>query len=82
MEILAKKSGYSSVSDLHSNEISVLLKEFIEKKSYLSWNKYTRDRFKFDVIIRNCRGGVAPFLTEILEIIKEVTNPQHDLEMR
>ena len=82
MEVLAHKSGYKSVSDLHSNEISVLLKEFIINKCYMTWNKYSRDRFKFDVIIRNCKEGASPYLTEILEIIKEVSKPQNDLEMR
>lgn len=82
MAVLAKKSGYSSISELHSNEISVLIKEFIESKSYLSWNKSSKDRFKFDVIIRNCRAGIAPFLSDILEIMKDVVLPQNDIETR
>lgn len=82
MSALAQKSGYSSVSDLHSNEISILIKEFTEKKSFLTWNRTSRDRFKFDVIIRNCKAGIKPFLSEILEIIREVLAPQFDLELR
>lgn len=82
MEILARKSGYCSVSELHSNEISVLIKEFMGNKSYQSWNKNSKDRFKFDVIIRNCKAGIAPFLSDILEIMKDVVNPQNDVEIR
>lgn len=82
MEILSKKSGYSSVSDLHSNEIAVLIKEFLGDKSYRSWNKNSKDRFKFDVIIRNCKCGIVPFLSDILEIMKDVVDPQNDIEIR
>lgn len=34
MEMLALKSGYKSISELHSNEIQLLLDEFISTKSY------------------------------------------------
>lgn len=31
---LAKVCGYTSVSDLHANEVSILLEEFTKEKSY------------------------------------------------
>jgi hypothetical protein len=57
-EMLAGKCGYKSINDLHANEVSVLFHEISEKKSYLTWNKYSKDRFRFEVIVRNCGKGV------------------------
>lgn len=54
---LSKLCGYHSVSDLHANEVSILLEEFTKNKSYMEWNKFSRDRYKFDVIVRNCKEG-------------------------
>lgn len=82
MEILAKKSGYSFISELHTNEISIQLQEIIANKSYFKWNRFSRDRLKFDVIVRNCKNGIAKFLDPILEIIKESCLPDKDLELR
>lgn len=82
MEILAKKSGYAFISDLHTNEISIQLQEFIASKSYIKWNRFSRDRLKFDAIVRNCKNGIATFLDPILEIIKESCLPDKDIELR
>lgn len=66
---LSKICGYTSIAELHSNEVSILIDEFSNNKSYASWNKYSRDRYKFDVIVRNCKEGIGKFLYSILEII-------------
>jgi len=54
MLLLAKNSGYTSVSELYANEVTMLLNEFMDSKSFLTWNKLSKDRLKFDAIIRNC----------------------------
>ena len=36
MSNLAKLCGYTSISDLHANEVSMLLNEFTEKKVFFS----------------------------------------------
>ena len=66
---LAKQCGYPSIAELHSNEVSILLDEFTKEKTYLQWNKYSKDRFKFDVIVRNCKEGVGKFMLTVLEIL-------------
>lgn len=82
MDILAKKSGYESITDLHTNEISVQLKEILENKSYVKWNRHSRERFKFDVIVRNCREGIGSVIDDVLEIIRESSIPDKDIELR
>ena len=69
MSSLAKQCGYPSIAELHSNEVSILLDEFTKEKTYLQWNKYSKDRFKFDVIVRNCKEGVGKFMLTVLEIL-------------
>ena len=72
---LSKVCGYESISELHSNEVSILLDEFQKTKSYQSWNKYSRDRYKFDLIVRSCKEGIGKFLFTILEILQHNLNP-------
>lgn len=56
MEILAKKSGFNSVADLHANEIDPILNKIIKNKEYVNWTRTSKDRFKFDTIVRNCHS--------------------------
>ena len=35
-----------------------MLTELEESKSYTKWHKFSHSRFKFDLIIRNCKEGV------------------------
>ena len=70
------------MSELHSNEISVFLAEILQRKVQINWSKSSKERFKFEVIVRNCREGIKPFLNEILQIIKDATNPANDIETR
>ena len=39
MMVLAKNCGYPNIAELHANEVSMLLDEFVKDKSYLKWNK-------------------------------------------
>lgn len=56
--MLALNCGYQNSSELYSVEISNIITEFEKSESYKDWNPYSKDRFKFDVIIRNCGTGV------------------------
>jgi len=46
MTVLAKNCGYIDISELFSNEVSIVLNEYIQTESYLNWNKYSSERFK------------------------------------
>ena len=59
-----------------------ILKKFVEKKEYVNWTKTSKDRFKFDTIVRNCHSEVIKFLPEMLRVLEYMINPQSDLEVR
>ena len=46
------------MSEIYAVEVSAIMKEFYESKSYKEWTPYSKDRYKFDVIVRNCGIGV------------------------
>ncbi len=75
MQSLARVCGYPSIAELHANEVSILLDEFAKDQSYVRWNKQSRERQKFNVIVRNCKEGVARFMPLILQILHSVANP-------
>ena len=56
MKILAAKAGFSSVAELHSFEVGPTLANLVESKEYTQWGKTSKNRFKFDTIVRNCQG--------------------------
>lgn len=89
MELLAKNCGYTNVSELFSNEVSVVLNEYISSESYLNWNKYSSERhflfiirYKFEIIMRNCKEGVTKFLPLITKILISLANVKHEPEVR
>jgi len=82
MQLLGAACGYSSVSELYSNEVSSMLDEFAASQSYLSWNRYSKDRRKFEAIVRNCKDGVARFLPIILTILHQGVDPKNEVEVR
>lgn len=82
MESLAKKAGYGTVAQLHSQEVGPILEKIIDTKEYRSWNKTTKNRFKFDSIVRNCHSEVSKFLSHILQILQFCIAPDSDIEMR
>jgi len=47
----------------------MLIGEFTKDLSYKNWEKTSKDRFKFDIIVRNCKDGIFKFMNEILEIM-------------
>lgn len=82
MSLLAQKSGFGSVAELHAAEIGPILMKTIQSKEYASWNRTSKNRFKFDTIVRNCSSEVSRFLQDILQIFEFLVGPQSDLEVR
>ena len=79
MKALARKSGFASVAELHASEIGPLLKELTQGKKYAGWTRTSKERFKFDTIVRNCSSEVGRFLDEIVQVFEFLINPQNDL---
>lgn len=48
----------------------------------MQWNKTSKNRFKFDTIVRNCCSEVSRFLQDILIVFEFMLNPQSDIELR
>ena len=59
-----------------------MLSSMIKSKEYMQWNKTSKNRFKFDMIVRNCHSEVSKFLQDILVIFEFLMNPQSDIEIR
>lgn len=79
LTLLAQKSGFASVAELHAAEIGPILMRTIQSKEYTSWNRTSKNRFKFDTIVRNCSSEVSRFLQDILQIFEFLVGPQSDL---
>ena len=80
--LLGEFSGFSNLTELYAVEISSILREFYDSKSYLQWHAYSKDRFKFDIIVRNCGKGLADVLDLIVEILEGMTSQNSDLEVK
>lgn len=82
LALLAEKGGYHSVPELHAAEIGPILSALLQNKEYTNWNKTSKNRFKFDTILRNCSSEVSRFLQDILQVFEFLLNPQSDIEVR
>jgi hypothetical protein len=82
LALLAAKGRFASVADLHAAEIGPILEKIIKTKEYTTWNRTSKNRFKFDTIVRNCSSEVSRFLQEILQVFEFLVNPQSELEVR
>ena len=51
----------------------------IRSKEYVQWTRTSKNRFKFDMIVRNCSSEVSRFLPEIINIFEFLMEPQSDL---
>lgn len=81
-EKLAKNCGYNSTSEFYSEEVKTVMYRFFEEKEYQSWNKFSKDRFKFEVIVRHCREGIPKYIEIIIDIISKCTEPDKDPELK
>jgi hypothetical protein len=55
---LARVCGYDSAPEMYSTEVKDIMERYFLTKEYREWNKYSKERFKFEVIIKHCRDGV------------------------
>jgi len=92
--LLAQHSGYKDTKELYSTEVSSVLVNFYESKLYKTWDKNSKDRLKFNILVRNCGRGVSnnlsrflifklsDFLPIIIEILESLVAQEADLETR
>lgn len=77
---LAKNCNIETASDLFSVELSTLLDEM--KEDYENWNKYTPERFIFDMLVRRAYTAVVDYWETILMIIAANIELEKDYELR
>lgn len=79
---LALNCGYVDIGGLYSHEVQNIFNELYISKSYSDWNKYSKDRFKFDVIVRNCKEGIPKYIEIIIEVIGACIQPDKEPELK
>lgn len=57
-EMIAKACGYTDSADMYSTEVKEIMERYFLSKEYAEWTKFSKERFKFEVIIKHCREGV------------------------
>ena len=62
MEFLARNSGCKDIKELYSIEVSSILNGFYESRVYKTWDRNSKDRYKFDILVRNCGRGVTIYI--------------------
>ena len=81
LELLTRNCGMESVDDLFSSGLSKLLEEM--KESYETWERFTPDRFVFDILVRRSTHAITEDQWEqVLYIIAANVDYEKDLEMR
>lgn len=58
-EEIAKACGYSNTADMYSSEVKDIMERYFLSKEYTEWTKFSKERFKFEVIIKHCNEGVV-----------------------
>jgi hypothetical protein len=79
---LALNCGYVDIGGLYSHEVQNIFNDLYISKSYNDWNKYSKDRFKFDVIVRNCKEGIPKYIEIIIEVIGSSIQPDKEPELK
>jgi len=82
MNVLAQNSGHRDIKELYSIEVSSILNSFYESKIYKSWDRNSKDRFKFNLLVKHCGRGLAEYLPVILEILEALVSQEADLETK
>ena len=67
---------------MYSKEVKEIMEQFYLSKDYSTWDKYSKDRFKFDVIVRFCNQGISKFIEIVIDVISKCTEPEKDPELR
>lgn len=58
------------------------MQEYLSSKSYIKWNKYSKDRFKFGLIVTNTKGELSHLMDMVFEIMEECVKKEKDFEIR
>jgi len=82
IEDLALSSNFKAKNELYAHQVTGILREYVETKSYLKWDKNAKDRLKFDVIVRHCGSGVGDVLEYVMEILEYLVQPASDVEVK
>mmetsp|Transcript_46400 Transcript_46400/g.53774 ORF Transcript_46400/g.53774 Transcript_46400/m.53774 type:complete len:558 (-) Transcript_46400:155-1828(-) len=82
MEKLAGYNGFMDVKDLYSFEVAKIMQGVFESQSYNKWDRTSRERHKFEVMVRNCGLGLSQILPGILEVIQALVRPDHEVEVK
>jgi len=82
MNVLAQNSGHRDIKELYSVEVSSILNSFYESKIYKTWDRNSKDRFKFNLLVKHCGRGLAEYLPIILEILEALVSQEADLETK
>lgn len=79
---LASACGYSSLSELHTNEVNVMVEEIVQSRGYEHWKKGGRELNKFQAIVRGCSEGIAKFMEQVIQIMKHCLQVNQEIELR
>lgn len=79
---LALNCGYVDIGGLYSDEVANIFNDLYISKSYSDWGKYSKDRFKFDVLVRNCKEGIPKYIEIIIEIVSACIQPEKDPDLK
>ena len=82
IQYLAENTGYKSVSELYSQEVELILQGYTQTKSYEKWNKYSKERFKFGLIVTETKGELRHLIEHVLEIMEQCIKNDKDYEVR
>lgn len=67
---------------MYSNEVKEILEKLYLEKDYAAWDKYSKDRFKFDVIVRFCKEGISKYIEIVIDVISKCSDPAKDPVLR
>ena len=82
IEKLARALGYTSSPEMYSAEVKELMERLYIGKEYKDWHKSSKERFKFEVILRHCKEGIPRYFEPIIDIMACCTQPEKDPELK
>ena len=82
IKLLGEFCGYQDVKDLYAVEVSSLMKDFFDSKQFEKWDNHSKERFKFDIIVRNCGKGLFEVFDIVLLILETMVATKTELEMK
>ena len=77
-EKLAQASGYQDAAGMYSVEVKEILEQMYLDKGYAKWEKTSKERFKFNVIVRFCSKGISKYMEIVVDVISKCTETAKD----